>query len=118
MANNVDARELAAAESEAKASAAIYNHTFGKPFSYEGKTYETLHFNFGNLTGRDAIAIEDELNAQGKAVIVPVMSGAYLIRMASRACEERLGSDAFEAMPISDYNKIRSAARSFLLRSE
>jgi hypothetical protein len=58
------------------------------------------------------------MQAMGKALVVPTFSGEYLIRMAAKACTEPIGADAFEIMSIADYNKIRSAARSFLLRSE
>ena len=66
----------------------------------------------------DGLAIENEMQQLGKAVIVPTFSGEYLIRMAAKACTIPIGADAFENMSLSDYNKIRSAARSFLLNSE
>lgn len=109
---------MAVAEAEAEASKDIYVHNFATPFSYDGETYDTLTFNWGSLTGRDGLAIENELQSQGKPVIIPTLSGEYLIRMACRACDKPIGSDAFEVMRLSDYNKIRSSARSFLLKSE
>lgn len=113
----VDADEFAVAEKEAANSAYTFTYTFPAPFTYEGKTYEELTFDWGKLTGNDAISIENEMQALGKAVIVPEFSGEYLVRMAARACVEKIGSDTILAMPISAYNKIRGAARSFLLRS-
>ena len=63
-----------------------------------------------------------------KPVIVPTFSGQYLIRMAARACtttlttadgkKRRVGADVIQALPIGDYNRIRSKARTFLLASE
>lgn len=114
----VDADEFAVAEKEAVNSDYTYTHKFRKPFEYQGKTYNELTFEWGKLTGKDGLAIENELQQLGKAVIVPTFSGEYLIRIAARACTVQLGADAFEIMPIADYNKIRSAARSFLLKSE
>jgi len=114
----IDADEFAVAEQEAEQSAYTYVHKFRKPYAYEGKTYEELTFDWGNLTGKDGLSIENEMQQIGKAVIVPTFSGEYLIRLASRACKIPIGADAFENMPISDFNKIRSAARSFLLKSE
>ena len=113
----IDPKEFAVAEAEAAVSANTFTYTFTKPFTYEGKTYEALTFDWDRLTGKDALAIEGELQALGKAVIVPEFSGEYLIRMAARACTERIGSDLLCAVPISAYNRIRGAARSFLLRS-
>ena len=95
-----------------------YVHVFKKPFEYQGKSYDQLTFDFGSLTGRDSLAIENELQALGKMVLSPEFSGEFLIRMAARACTENVGSDAMEQMPMRDYNRIRSQARSFLLRSE
>lgn len=110
--------EFTVAEQEAEASAYTYVHKFRTPFEYESKTHETLTFDWGTLTGTDSLDIENEMQAAGKPVIVPTFSSEYLIRMAARACTPRLGVDVLCAMPIADYNKIRSAARSFLLKSE
>lgn len=115
---SIDANEFAVAEKEAEQSAYTYTHKFHKPYEYQGKTYQELTFDWGKLTGRDGLAIENEMQQIGKAIIVPTFSGEYLIRLAARACTVPVGADAFENMPISDFNKIRSAARSFLLKSE
>ena len=116
----VDADEFEVAETKAKAkeTSLSYTHKFRKPYKYNGKTYDELTFDWEKLTGKDGLAIENEMQQIGKAVIVPTFSGEYLIRLASRACTEPVGADAFENMSISDYNKIRSAARSFLLNTE
>ena len=107
----IDADEFAVAEKEAEQSAYTYVHKFRKPYEYEGKTYEELTFDWGSLTGRDGLAIENELQQIGKAVIVPTFSGEYHPH-GSRACTVPIGPDAFENMPLSDFNKT-SAARSF-----
>lgn len=114
----VDEEEFAIAEQEAAESDFCYTHKFKRPFEYQGKTYTELTFDWDSLTGRDGLSIENEMQAIGKAVIVPTFSGEYLVRLAAKACIEPIGSDAFEFMRIGDYNKIRSAARSFLLKSE
>jgi hypothetical protein len=96
-----------------------YEHVFKKPFNYNGKEYKTLHFNFEDLTGRDALEIENEMIQLGKQMMIAsVYSGEYQIRMAAKACTEKIGSDALEMMPIYEHNKIRSRVRSFLLKSE
>lgn len=114
----VDQDEFEAAKKEAEKAVDTYIHKFRKPFSFEGKTYEELTFAWGDLTGEDALAIEDELQAMNKPVIVPTFSGPYLIRMAARACTEKIGEDTIRAMPIAEFNRIRSAARNFLVKSE
>ncbi len=77
-----------------------------------------LHFDFSKLTGNDSLAIERELSAMGSPVIVASMSGEYLIRMAVRSCSTKIGMDDMGRMGISDFNRIRGAARNFLLKSE
>ena len=118
MSNAISDKEWDSVESEAKRSTGTYTHAFSKPFTYEGKTYDTLTFRFGDLTGKDFLAIEAECSALGISVVNPVFSGNFLLRMATRACEEKIGSDVLAAIPIFDFNRIRSRAQSFLLRSE
>lgn len=103
-------------ENETVEQNGVYVHEFSKPFTYEGKTYEKLTFNWYMLTGNDSLAIENELQSLGKAIIMPEFSGDYLVRMASRACTENIGADVILAMPLGDYNAIRGKARSFLIR--
>lgn len=113
----IDAEELAIAEKEAEDSADTFTYKFKKPLMYNGGVIEEITFDWDSLTGGDSLAIEDELQKVGKMAIVPEFSGEYLIRMAARASSPRVGADFFENMPMGAYNKIRSAARSFLLNA-
>ena len=116
--STVDHDEYAAAEAQAKKSEG----------NYEGQTFDELNFDFEGLTGDDALAIEDELQAIGKPTISPTFSGQFLVRMAARACTNtivdasghprRIGDDALRALPIFEFNRVRGKARSFLLASE
>ncbi|MBR6321260.1 MAG: hypothetical protein IKR59_00195 [Lachnospiraceae bacterium] len=105
-------------EEIAQESADVYKHEFKKPFEYDGNKYSVLVFDWGSLTGKDGLDIETELTAIGKAAFVPAFNGEYLIRMASKACTDPIGSDAFENMSLSDFTKITREARNFILRSE
>lgn len=89
-----------------------------KPFTWEGKEYTEIHFDFDKLTGEDSLNVEDELQAKGITLIVPTFNGHYLLGIASHACVEHLGADAFKRMRISDMNAIRSMTRNFMLNSE
>ena len=111
----VDEQELQLAQDEAKDAKSTFTHKFKKPFLYDGKEYESLTFDFESLSGNDTLQIERELAKQGRTVIVPEFNGDYLAAMASRACEEEVGVDAFSLMSLRDFNAIRGAARSFLL---
>ncbi len=115
---NIDPKEFEVAKKEAESSTDTYVHKLKKPLIYDDKTYTELTFEWDTLTGNDALSIEIEMQQLGKPLIVPTFSGEYLIRVAARACTVPIGSDAFLKMPIADYNRIRSAARSFLLKTE
>ena len=94
-------------------SGGVYVHTFKKPFKYGGNTYTSLTFKFEELKGRDMISIENEMMGQNEIVFAPEISASFLCRMAARA--GGIGSDVIEAMPISDFSKIKNAARNFLI---
>lgn len=111
----VNEKEITAAEQDAKESTSVYTHNFAEPFTHGEKTYEKLVFDFGKLTGGDCLAIEAEMQMLGKPLIVPEFSGEFLIRMSAKAAN--IGSDVLMAVPLSDYNRIRGKARSFLLQS-
>lgn len=106
---------FAVAEKQDESAVGVYVHKFKKPFTFEGRTYEELTFDFESMTGRDASAIENELRAMGHPVLVAAFDGEYLARMCVRACTESIGIDAFKEMSIRDYDKIRIAARGFLV---
>lgn len=111
----VDKTEIAAAEKAASTSVPVYTHIFAQPFTHGDKTYEEMAFDFGKLTGGDCLAIEAELQMMGKPLVAPEFSGEFLVRMAAKAAG--VGADVLMAMPLADYNRIRSRARSFLLKS-
>ncbi len=115
----IDPEEFAAAEKEAAESEYEYTHAFRKPLNYMGKTYSELTFDWDQLTGKDGLAIENELQALGRPALIPTFSAEYKIRMAARACTTPgIGADAFEVMKLHDFVKITDMARSFLLKSE
>lgn len=114
-------KELDVAEQEAAESdSGDYKLTFKKPFrfSYDGKDYDELQFDFDALTGKDAVDIENEMQKLGKMLITPAFSTDFIMRMISKACRQPIGVDGFERLPLYYFNKVRSAGRSFLLKSE
>lgn len=120
------AEEIEEKAKEAEAAGvdfSTYTHHFKKPFTYAGRTYDELTFDWESLTGRDSLAIEEELSLKGKTLVLPAYTGEYLVGMAVRACTERnegkhaVGKDVMYAMPLGDFQKICGRARNFLLRS-
>jgi hypothetical protein len=99
----------------AEGSAGVYVHIFRKPFEYEGAKHATLNFYFERLTGRDMVGIEAEMQARNEYAIDPLLSRNFQSKMAARA--GGIASDALEAMPIQEFNKIVSAARNFLINT-
>ena len=103
---------------ETKETDGIYIHELKKPFKYEGKEYKSMSFDWNKLTGEDGLSIEEEMERLGSAVLIPAYNSGYLSRMAARASLEGVPLNALLALPLKDYNAIRVAARSFLLRTE
>lgn len=94
----------------------VWKCKLSKPITYDGVEYSELTFNFGKLTGADALNIEDELAAKGKPVFMAETANAqYLILMAARACDQNIDANAFNPMSIVDFNRIKNKARLFLL---
>ena len=116
--NGMQEEELEQAKAEAKKAENLFKLKLKKPLSYEGTDYTELSFDFDNLTGRDSLDVERELAMRAIQVAVPAFSGEYIIRIAAKACTAPLGSDAFEAMSLRDYNRLRGKVRNFLMASE
>lgn len=102
----------------------VYTHLFKTPFSYGGHTFDVLSFDWGSLTGNDSLAIENEMLARGKTLVIPAYTGEYLVGMAAHACTERgaddrriVGTDTIRALPLGDFHRICNKARNFLLRA-
>lgn len=116
----VKATELAIAEPDVF----TYTHIFKRPFSYNGVAHESLTFDWGALTGKDHMAIENEILRRGKTLILPEWTSEFLCGMAVRACTTRndegfrvLSVESLNAMPMRDFQMICKSARDFLLRA-
>ncbi len=103
----------------------VYTHEFKRPFTYNGKNYARLTFDWDGLTARDSLAVEKEMRNAGITLVVPAFTGEYLAGMAIRACTRRdedgnrvIDGDALRAMPMRDFLAICNQARNFLLHAE
>lgn len=94
----------------------IFNYELKKSIEFEGKEYSKLSLDFGKLTGNDAIAIEEELEAQNIYIMAPETSRAYQARMAARA--GNISFEVLEKLSFQDFNRITNAARNFLVGQE
>ena len=104
-------------EAREELGADVYEHEFRRAFKWEGKVYSKLTFDFGSLTGADVLAVEEELLKMRHIVVIPQLDAEYKIRIASRACREPLGDDAFRAMPMRDFVAIMGRVQGFFSSS-
>jgi len=120
------ARQAEQMESEAKAGPenGTHTHTFAKPFTYEGRTYKKLTFDWSGLSGKDSVEIERGLLRRGITTVMAEYTPEYLASMAARACTHRseegfrtVSLDMLYAMPLPEFRAICGAARRFLLRA-
>ncbi len=113
------------AEARSEDDVSTYTHTFKKPFTYQGVTYDKLTFNWASLTGKDSVAIERDLLRRGLTTVMAEFTPEYLAAMAARACTYRndegfrtVTTDTIYAVPLREFRIICGAARRFLMRSE
>lgn len=109
-------QELDEAVKAALDGAPVYIHKLSKPLEHLGNRYTQLQFRWGELTGRDTLAICEDLRiTKNETVLIPAYNVDFLVRMAAKSCTEKIGADVLESLPIVDFNKIWSKARNFLL---
>lgn len=110
-------KNLEAVQEEQNEVDGIITIKLRKPIEYVGKTYDTLHLDLDGLTGADGLNAENELMQRkiGPVIYAP-MNNNYLITIASKACQEPLGYDAFLQMSLKDYNNVVLTVRNFLLK--
>jgi len=109
----------------AKPERGTYTRVFSRPFTYQGRTFERMNFDWSVLTGEDSAKVKRELAQKRENVSVEVFSDNYLIAMAARACTNRdaggmrtVSAATLEALPVCEYLRIRNGIRDFLLRAE
>lgn len=115
---SIDETAFSVAQEEADNSPYLFVYKFPKPWTWEGKTYETLTFDYNQCKGKDLLAIANEMKTLGRPVVVKAMDDEYCARLAARMCTETIGVDVILEMPGKAYDAIEGSARRFLLRSE
>lgn len=82
-------------------------------YTWEGKEYKEIIFDFGKLTGQDMIDIEKEMNDVGEYALTAETSPNMCARIAARAAG--LPFDVIIHLPLRAFNRVRSAARNFIM---
>lgn len=112
--------EMPKAEEKAPDNPGIVEIKLKKPLDYNGAMYDTITLDLENLTGKDSMEVEAELMQRKKgAVIYGALNNDYIMGIAAKACAKAkmpIGSDAFLAMSLKDYNRVKEAVRNFLLK--
>ncbi len=112
-----DEKKIDEIANEMEAAEGQWEYKLIKPIFFEGKQYDTLHFDFENLTAEDALNIDDELAVKGGITyMADAFNPRFLMHMAIRACKEPLSEIAFKKMYLADYYRIKNRARNFLIR--
>ena len=94
-----------------------YTVKLAPAFAYEGQEYTEIHFNFGKLTGKDAVDIEEEMTAQGIAAVQnEATDGKY--QMIAAAKGSGVSEDVLKALPLKKNMEIKRAARRYMLNAE
>lgn len=91
----------------------IFKYELKKPITEDGKEIKELTFDFGALTGNDALAIEEEMESRSQYALAPETSRTYQIHMAARAAG--VSFELLQRLSFQDFNRIANAARNFLV---
>lgn len=106
-------QEMKVAVKETKKKDDAVTYTLKKPITYDGREYTEFTFDFYKMTGRDYIAAEESINAEGSLVLAPEFSSNYMGKIAARAADVNAG--VLESLSYHDFQEIKNMARNFML---
>ena len=90
-------------------------HVLKEVFEYEDKEYSEIVLDFGKLTGRDALEVEREMQAEGIGFVRnDAYDGGYQMITAAKA--SGIAKDVLLALPFRDCTVIKRETRKYLSR--
>ncbi|MBQ9269666.1 MAG: hypothetical protein IJ206_09145 [Oscillospiraceae bacterium] len=93
----------------------IFTLTLKEVFEYEDKEYSEIVFDFGKLTGHDALEVEREMQEEGIGFVRnDAYDGGYQMITAAKA--SGVAKDVLLALPFRDCVTIKREARKYLSR--
>lgn len=93
----------------------VYTHVLKEVFEYEDKEYSEIVLDFGKLTGRDALEVEREMQAEGIGFVRnDAYDGGYQMITAAKA--SGIAKDVLLALPFRDCTVIKRETRKYLSR--
>ncbi len=102
---------------EKKEQNGIVTYKLKKPFTWEGKTYETIDMDFGSLSGKDMDSIEKQiLMTEGSLSVSPEFTSSYMFKLAARAAG--IHHSVIERMAYEDAYRIKVITRNFIIKGE
>lgn len=106
-------QEMKTAAKDTKKKDGSVTYTLKKPITYNRQEYTEFTFDFYKMTGRDYIAAEEAVNAEGSVVLAPEFSSNYMGKIAARA--GGIGTGVLESLSYHDFQEIKNLARNFML---
>lgn len=86
-----------------------------KPLSHKGQSLDEIELKLEEMTGRDLLEVETQMNAEGKFLVTD-FSKAYQLRIAAKAA--RIPVEVLEGLSARDFTKVVSAVQLFLVGSD
>lgn len=87
----------------------------GKPLNHKGQAIYEIDLKLEEMTGRDLLEAEAQMNAEGKFLVTD-FSKAYQLRVAAIAT--RLPVEVLEGLPARDFARVVAAVQLFLVGSD
>jgi hypothetical protein len=88
-------------------------HVFKKPFTFEGKTYDSITLDLESLSGADISAVKKQFAAGGNFSPIPATDSDFCILLAARLAKQPV--EFFNALPAREYCAIAQGVSNFLL---
>ena len=86
-----------------------------KPLSHKGQSLDEIELKLEEMTGRDLLEVETQMNAEGKFLVTD-FSKAYQVKIAAKAA--KIPAEELENLSARDFNKVTSAVQLFLVGSD
>ena len=91
-----------------------YTHRLGEVFTYEDREYNEIRLDFGTLTGKDGLDIEQEMQAEGIGFLRnEAFDGGYQLITAAKA--SGIAKDVLLALPLRDCAALKREAQRYLV---
>lgn len=88
-------------------------HTFATPYEFEGKSYDAVEFDLGNLKGSDISAAKKEFAAMGNFSPLPSTDSDFCALLLCRLTKHPL--EFYMGLPAPEYCALTTKVSNFLI---